>query len=127
MRAKAGDGIRPLSAAAAVRLSDHFEVVAVRIVKIDAASAIVMVDLARSAGGAFQEKFSTGRLRTLQRPVITRDIVVWKKEPLFPRLVAELASKNAVLFEPGDEGNGKPLVVRREFLQPLDLGSHCTA
>ncbi len=74
-------------------------------------------------GDAFQDKFSTGSLPTLQRPVIAHDIVVWKKEPLFPRLVAELASKNAVLFEPGDVGSGKPLVVRREFLQPLDLDS----
>src|SRR6476646_7434177 len=39
----------PLSAAAAVRPRDHFEVVAVRVAEIDAAPAVVMVDLAGPA------------------------------------------------------------------------------
>jgi hypothetical protein len=55
------------------------------------------------------------------RPVAARDIVVWRKEPHFPRLVADLTPKKATLLEPGDQAGSDPLKVQPIFLLPLDF------
>ena len=72
-------------------------------------------------GTAFQAQLTCGELPLLRRPVATRDIVVWRKEPLFPRLVAELGSKRASLLEPGDQSGSEPLKVHPDFLLALDF------
>lgn len=74
-------------------------------------------------GAAFQARLAEGDLPTLQRPVATRDIVVWRKEPRFPRLVSELGPKKATLPEPGEQAGSEPLKVHPDFLAVLDLAS----
>jgi hypothetical protein len=54
----------------------------------------------------------------LQRPMVACDIVIWKNEPHFPRSVADVAAKNALLLEPGDQIRANPLRVRQDFLLP---------
>jgi hypothetical protein len=72
-------------------------------------------------GTAFQAQLRCDVLPTLRRPVATRDIVVWPKEPHFPRLVADLGPKRASLLEPGHQTGSEPLKVHPDFLRALDL------
>jgi hypothetical protein len=72
-------------------------------------------------GTAFQAQLTCGELPTLRRPVAAHDIVVWRKEPHFPRLVADLASKRASLLEPGDQAGSAPLKVHPDYLLALDI------
>jgi hypothetical protein len=67
-------------------------------------------------GSAFQAQLRRGELPTLRRPVAARDIVVWRKEPHFPRLVVDLAPKKALLLEPGDQAGSQQLRVHPDFL-----------
>jgi hypothetical protein len=72
-------------------------------------------------GTAFQAQLTRGELPTLKRPVAARDIVVWRKEPHFPRLVADLTAKRASLLEPGDQAGSEPLKVQPGYLLALDF------
>jgi len=72
-------------------------------------------------GSAFQAQLRHGELPTLRRPVAACDIVVWRKEPHFPRLVADLAPNRASLLEPGEQAGSTPAKVRPDFLLALDF------
>ena len=72
-------------------------------------------------GGAFQAQLRHRELPTLRRPIAARDIVVWRKEPYFPRLVADLAPKKALLLEPGDQSGSQQLRVHPDFLLAIDF------
>jgi hypothetical protein len=72
-------------------------------------------------GTAFQAQLTCGELPALRRPVAARDIVVWRKEPYFPRLVAALAPKRASLLEPGDQAGSEPLRVHPDYLLAIDF------
>jgi hypothetical protein len=73
-------------------------------------------------GSAFQAQLTSGVLPTLQRPVAARDIVVWQKEPFFPRLVAALAPKRASLLEPGEQAGSEAFRVQPAYLRAIDFG-----
>jgi hypothetical protein len=75
----------------------------------------------RKLGAGFQRRLAQGGLPTLQRPVRQHDIVVWSKEPQFPRLLAELAPKKALLLEPGTLGQAEQLRVHPSFLAAVDF------
>jgi hypothetical protein len=72
-------------------------------------------------GTAFQARLTSGELPTLQRPVAARDIVIWRKEPHFPRLVAALAPKRASVLEPGDQAGSDPIKVHPDYLLAIDF------
>ena len=74
-------------------------------------------------GAAFQAQLTRGMLSTLPRPVAARDIVVWRKEPFFPRLVAALAPKRASLLEPGDQSGSAPFRVQPDYLLAIDFAA----
>lgn len=72
-------------------------------------------------GSAFQAKLTSGELPTMRRPVVARDIVIWRKEPQFPRLVADLSPRRASLLEPGHEASSEPVRVHPDYLLALDF------
>jgi hypothetical protein len=72
-------------------------------------------------GVAFQRGLERGDLPVLKRPIRANDIVVWRPEPKFPRLVIDMAPTKASVIEPGDDGGAKPLKVRPDFLAAIDI------
>lgn len=72
-------------------------------------------------GRAFQKRLIAGGVPTLIRSIAPRDIVVWRSEPNFPRLVASVASNGAVLLEPGGQTGAGVIKVQTHMLSPLDF------
>jgi hypothetical protein len=64
-----------------------------------------------------------GDLPVLKRPIRANDIVVWRPEPKFPRLVTDVAPKKASLIEPGDGDGAKPLRIHADFLDAIDIAA----
>jgi len=74
-------------------------------------------------GAAFQRSLERGDLPVLKRPIRANDIVVWRPEPKFPRLVTDVAPKKASLIEPGDGDGAKPLRIHSDFLDAIDIAA----
>jgi hypothetical protein len=74
-------------------------------------------------GAAFQRTLERGDLPVLKRRIRANDIVVWRPEPKFPRLVTDVAPKKASLIEPGDGDGAKPLRIHSDFLAAIDIAA----
>jgi hypothetical protein len=113
--------VAAISAAAHAGASDSISELPVRPWADAPRLGVGWIDRHIALGIAFQAQIPRGELPTLQRAVTARDIVVWRNEPRFPRLVTDLAPKRASLLEPGDQAGSEPLKIRPDYLLAIDF------